>query len=127
MSTIRTLLLVITTVSALAIATATAHNQTGNGPQILSGPSVISTSFSLRRAKSTPYEYTVQLKSQAMSDTVCYISDAGGHMGVPPSVTVLTGHTTASFAATGISDGEDTLTAYNANSSASCNVTITSG
>jgi hypothetical protein len=127
MSTIRTLLLVITTASTLAIATATAHNQTGIGPQILSGPSLISTSMALGRAKTTPYTYTVTLNQNCLTDTVCSISDAGGHISAPATVKVPAGSKTATFPASGVTDGQDTLTVYNTFSSASCNVTITSG
>ncbi len=126
MSTIRTLILVITTVSTLALATATAHHQGGNGPQKLTGPSSISTSFGLGTRRTTPYTYTVTLSQIATSNVVCTIGDVGGHIGVPLTVTIPNGSRTATFPALGISDGQDTLVVYNSMSSASIDVTISS-
>ena len=126
MSTLRITLLVSALATAIGMATATSHLQTGTGPGKLTGPATISVNPNrLTLGKTTFYGYTVELNQIVGTDTVVNITDAHGHIGVPSTVTVLAGHQSRSFQASALSVGSDTLTASNANGSASEDITVT--
>lgn len=125
MSTIRTTLLVVLSVAAIALATATSHRQPGTGPVKLEGPSPISTSSTSLGTRRTIFYYTVTLNQAPLSNMTINLSDANGHISIPSTVTVSAGKLSANFAAIPVTAGSDTLTAYNGFSSASMDVTVT--
>ena len=125
MSTIRTTLLAVMSVAAIALATATSHRQTGTKPVKITGPSIISTAQPVPESKRTIEYYTVTLNQVVTVDTTIDVTDLNGDIGHPLTMTVHAGNSSGTFGAYGVTPGFDTLTASNANGSVSMDVSVT--
>ena len=125
MSTIRTLLFAVSALSGFGMAPANVRLQSGTGPIKVLGPAAVAASSSRAHgAKPDVYTYTVEVNSAPAYNTAIDVYDETGSLVAGSPVIVLAGHTTADFEVEAVTPGYDTLTASNANSSASMEVTI---